>query len=53
MIHNCDAVTKFFRFFDVMSGEDDGFFLALQLFNDVVDFAAHLRIEAGRRLIEK
>ena len=27
--------------------------LALQLFDDVVNFAAHLRIEAGGRLIEE
>ncbi len=36
-----------------MRGQQDRLLAALELLDDVVDFAAHLRIEAGGRLVEK
>src|SRR5271163_1098043 len=36
-----------------MRSHDDGFFVALELFDDVVDFAADLRVEAGSRFVKK
>src|SRR5882757_3159683 len=53
MVDDGDTVAEAFRLFDVMRGHKDCFFLAAQLFDDVVDFAAHLWVQAGGRLIQK
>src|SRR5690348_4020083 len=53
MVHDSHAVAETLSFFDVMSGQKNRLFFALQLFEDVVDFAAHLRIETRRGLIEE
>ncbi len=47
------AIAKALGFLDVVRGHDDGFFLAAQFFDDVVDFAADLRVEAGGGLVEE
>ena len=53
VVDDGDAVAEALGFFDVVSGEDDGFLFATKLFDDVVDFAADLRVEAGGGLIEE
>ena len=47
------AIAEPLGFFDVVRGEQDGFLALLELLDDVVDFAAHLRVEAGGRLVEE
>src|ERR1700674_5993606 len=53
MVNNRHSVAEAFRLFNVMRGHDNGFPVAAQLFDDVVNLPANLRIEAGGRLIEK
>ena len=53
VVHDGDAIAEALGFFDIVRGHDNGFFFAAQLFDDVVNFAAHLRIEAGGRLVEE
>ena len=53
VIDDGDAVTEAFGFFDVVCGEDYRFFVALELFDDVVNFAADLRVEAGGGFVEE
>ena len=53
MIDDGYAIAEVLGFFDVVRGHDDGFLLALELFDDVVDFAADLRIESGGWLVEE
>ena len=53
MIHDGDAVAKAFGFFNIMSGHQNGFFLAAQFLDDVVNLAADLRVKAGRGLIKE
>ena len=53
MIDDSYAVAEAFRFFDVMRGHDDGFLFALEFFDNVVNFAAHLGVETGGGLVEE
>src|ERR1700692_4735780 len=53
MIDDGDAIAKALGFLDVMSGHHDGFFLAAKLFDDAINFAPHLRVEACSGLIEE
>src|SRR6267154_3994888 len=53
MIDDGDTVAEAFGFFDVVRGHKNSFFLAAQLFDDVIDFAAHLRIQASGWLVQK
>ena len=53
MVDDGDAIAEALGLFDVVRGEDDRFLVALELFNDVVDFASDLRIEAGGGFIEE
>ena len=53
MVNDSDAIAEALGFFDVMSGHYDGFLFTAELFDDVINFAAHLRIEAGGGLIEE
>src|SRR5208282_1182465 len=52
-VDNSDAVAKAFRLFNVMRRQQDRLLLPPHLLDDVVNFAAHLRVKTGRRLIEK
>ena len=53
LIHDGHAVAELFGLFDVVGGEQDGALFAAQVLHQLVDFEARLRIEAGRRLVEK
>ena len=53
VIDDGDAIAKAFGFFDVVRGHDDRLLFAAKLFDDVVDFAADLRVEAGGGLVEE
>src|SRR6476661_3733806 len=53
VVHDSDAIAEAFGLFDVVGGHDDGFLFLLELFDDVVNLAANLGIEAGGRLIEE
>jgi len=53
VVDDGDAVAKALGFFDVVGGEDDGFLVALELFDDVVNFAADLWVEAGGGFVEE
>ena len=44
MVHDGHTVAKFFRFLDVMGGDQNGFLFFFQFFNNIVNFAAYLRI---------
>src|SRR5438309_2373482 len=45
-VHDGDAVAESFGLFNVMRRHQDGFFLAAQFLDNVVDFPAHLRIKS-------
>src|SRR5882757_7095950 len=53
MVDDGDTVAEAFGLFDVVRGHEDRFFLAAQLFDDVVDFAADLRVQAGRWFVQE
>jgi len=53
VVDDGDAVAQALGFLDVVRGHDDGFFLALQFLDDVVNLATDLRVEAGGGLIEE
>src|SRR5205814_10557591 len=48
-----DAVAEALGFFDIVRSEHDGFLVALELFDDVVNFAANLRVKAGSGFVEE
>ena len=47
------AVAELFGLFDVVGGHQDGALLAAQVEDELVDFEAGLRVEAGGGLIEE
>ena len=53
MVDDGDAVAEALGFFNIVGGQQDGFLFATQFFDDVVNFAANLRVEAGRGFVEK
>ena len=53
LVDDGHAVAELFGFFDVVRGQQDGALLAAQLGDQLVDFEARLRIEAGGGLVEK
>src|SRR5258706_15775295 len=53
MVNDGDTVAEAFGLFNVVRGHEDSFFLAAQLFDDVVDFAADLRVQAGRGFVQE
>ena len=53
MVNDGHAVAQLLRLFDVVRGQDDGLLFALQLFDDRVNLAAHLRVQSRRRLVQK
>src|SRR5580658_10424054 len=53
VVNDGDAVTDALRFLDVMGGDEDRLFVFAQFLDDVVDFAADLRVEAGSGLVEE
>ena len=53
VIDDAYPVAQALGLFDVMRGKYDRLFLALQLFDDVVNLAAHLRVESRRGFIEE
>jgi len=53
VVHDGDAIAKALGLLDVMRGHHDGFLFAPELFDDVVDFPAHLGIQSRQWLIEK
>src|SRR6185437_12486694 len=52
-VNDSDAVAETFGFFDVVRRDEDRLLGALQVFDDVVNFAANLRVESSGRLIKK
>ena|SRR5450432_1984203 len=53
LIDDGHAVAEAFGFLDVMGGDQYGFLVALEFFDDVVDFTAHLRVQARGGLVEE
>ena len=53
VIDDRDAIAETLRFLDVMRRHQNGAFLRAQLLDQVANLEAHLRIEPGRRLVEK
>src|SRR5580698_7846802 len=53
VIDDRDAIAEALGFFDVMGGDKHGFFVFAQFFDNVVDLAADLRVEACGGLVEK
>jgi hypothetical protein len=53
VVHDRDAVAELLGFLDVVGREQDGLLFLLEFLDNVVDFAADLRVESGRRFIEK
>src|SRR6266581_2228611 len=53
MINDGHAIAEAFGLLDVVRGHDNRFFSALQLFDDVINFATDLRIKPSSRLVEK
>src|SRR5215470_3109953 len=53
MIDDSYAVTEAFGLLDVMRGHENGFFVAFQFLDDVIDFSSDLGIETRGRFVEK
>src|SRR6185312_223626 len=53
MIHDRDAVAEPFGLIHIVSGEDDRSTLGAELFDEVPELSACLRVESGRGLIEE
>src|SRR5712692_10165868 len=53
MIDDGDPVAEALGFFNVVRGHENGFLLAAQFLDDVVNLAAHLRIEPGGWFVEE
>src|SRR5207248_581797 len=53
VVDDGDAVAEALRFFDIVRSEHDGFLVALELFDDVVNLAANLRVKAGSGFVEE
>src|SRR5580698_7890586 len=53
VVHDGDTIAEALGFFHVMRGQDDGASCLLESVDEIPQVAAGLRIEAGRRLVEK
>ena len=53
MINDGHAIAEALGLLNVMRGQEDRLFVAAQLFNDVVNFAPDLRIQARGGFVEK